>query len=315
MESNSFETTIWQPIYEFWISFLRLLFYTASGCIKAILPLGVLPRKSVKDEYVLITGSGNGIGRLLAIEFAKLGANIILWDIDEINNYETKKLLSDFNIKSYVYTIDLSKREQIYETAEKVLKEVGKIDILINNAGIVSGKKLFECPDVLMEKTMAVNAHALFYTSKAFLPNMIEANHGHIVTVASMAGYAGVNGLVDYTASKYAAVGFSEALRSELITLGKNIPVTTICPYYINTGMFDGVKTFSPLMFPILETDYAVERMMEAILTNSNELFIPKAANLYLFLKGILPSKAIFTIIDYFGLNRNMDHFVGRNKR
>lgn len=67
--------------------------------------------------------------------------------------------------QSYTYTIDLSKREQIYETAKKVEAEVGKIDILINNAGIVSGKKLFDCPDALMEKTMAVNAHALFYVN------------------------------------------------------------------------------------------------------------------------------------------------------
>lgn len=313
MVANTFDT-IWHPVRDFVISLMRLLYFTGVGCFKAFLPLGVLPRKTVKNENVLVTGSGNGIGRRIAIEFGKLGANLILWDINEANNSETKKILDEFNVKSYVYTVDLSKRDQIYETADRVKNEVGHVDILINNAGIVSGKKLFECPDDLMEKTMAVNSHSLFYTTKAFLPKMIENNHGHIVTVASMAGHAGVNGLVDYTASKYAAVGFSEALRSELLTMGKDISVTIISPYYINTGMFDGVKTFSPIMFPILESQYVVERIMEAILTNSYDLFLPRASNLYLFVKGMLPSKAVFELIDYFGLNRNMDHFVGRKK-
>ncbi|KAK6052571.1 hypothetical protein COOONC_09923, partial [Cooperia oncophora] len=98
--------------------------------------------------------------------------------------------------QSHAYTVDLSKRKQIYNIASKVKAEVGKVDILINNAGVVTGKKIFDCPDELMELTMAVNTHALFYTTKSFVPGMMEANHGHIVTIASMAGKVGVSGLV-----------------------------------------------------------------------------------------------------------------------
>ena len=72
---------------------------------------------------------------------------------------------------------------------------------------------------------------------------MMEKDQGHIVNISSLAGVAGVCGLVDYCASKHGAVGFSEALRSELLSLGRQITVTTVCPFYINTGMFDGVKT------------------------------------------------------------------------
>lgn len=248
----------------------------------------------------------------MAIEFGKLGARIVLWDINEKQNTETKEILDEMGINSSTYTIDLSDSQQIYETAEKVKQEVGDVDILINNAGIVSGRKLFECPDILMEKTMNINANALFYTSKCFLPKMLERNHGHIVTVASMAGHVGVNGLVDYCASKHAAVGFSEALRNELISLKKDIFVTTVSPYYINTGMFTGVKNYSPLMFPILEPDYVIKRIMEAVLTNAENLFMPKTCHLFLFIKGLLPSKAVLVIAEYFGLNKTMDEFVGR---
>ncbi|GMS78872.1 hypothetical protein PENTCL1PPCAC_1047, partial [Pristionchus entomophagus] len=88
----------------------------------------------------------------------------------------------------HTYTLDLSKNEEINATAGKVKKEVGDEDILINNAGIVTGKKIFECPDELMKKTMAVNCDACFFTAKNFVKSMIDRNNGHVVTIASLAG-------------------------------------------------------------------------------------------------------------------------------
>jgi len=90
------------------------------------------------------------------------------------------------------------------------------VTVLINNAGIVTGRPLLESPDHLIELTMKVNAMAHFWTIKAFLPAMIARQHGHIVSIASSAGHAGVPGLGDYCASKYAAVGFNESLRLQL---------------------------------------------------------------------------------------------------
>ncbi|KAI1703383.1 short chain dehydrogenase domain-containing protein [Ditylenchus destructor] len=293
---------------------VKFFYYILLGCIKALLPCGVLPRKSVKDQIVLITGTGMGLGRLLAVQFGKLGARLVLWDINEEQNLETKKMLDDIGVEAHAYTIDLSSKDQIYATAEKVRQEVGDVDILFNNAGIVTGKKLFDCPDALMEKTMSINANSLFYTAKCFVPKMIEKNSGHVITVASMAGHVGVNGLVDYCASKHAAVGFNEALRGEIRCLGKSVHVTTVCPYFINTGMFNGVKTYAPLWFPILEPEYVIYRIMEAVLTNEENLYLPRASHLFLLIKGLLPSRAVFTIAEYFGLNRSMDEYVGRNQ-
>nr|CAD2199736.1 unnamed protein product [Meloidogyne enterolobii] len=284
--------------------------------IKSILPTKFLPKKSIKGQTILITGSGSGMGRLMAIEFGKLGGRIVLWDIDEKMNLETKGILDDLGIQSAAYQIDLSDRKQIYVLAEQVKKEVGDIDILINNAGIVSGKKIFDCQDELMEKTMAVNCNALFFTIKSFLPAMIERRRGkflikiskkkrnflgHIVNVASLAGLAGINGLVDYCASKHGAVGLSEALRSELLSQGLPITVTTVCPYYVNTGMFDGVKTFTPYFFPILDPNYVVKKIIGAVLTDADELYLPRATYFLIALKGIFPTKAataLWNILD-----------------
>ncbi|CAI2305895.1 unnamed protein product [Caenorhabditis sp. 36 PRJEB53466] len=213
------------------------------------------------------------------------------------------------------YTVDLSEFKQINETAELVKSEVGKVDILVNNAGIVTGKKLLECPDELMVKTVAVNTNALFFTAKNFLPAMLESNQGHIVTIASMAGKCGVAGLVDYCASKHGAVGFHDSLTSELYALKKEVKTTVVCPIYINTGMFDGAETKWPTLLPIMEPEYVVECIMEAVLTDRTFLAIPKFNYIFIALAGLLPTEVINLYGDYFGITHSMDHFKGRQSQ
>merc|ERR550539_360813 len=115
------------------------------------------------------------------------------------------------------FLLDVTDREAVYKLADQIRKEIGDVTILINNAGIVTGKKLHECPDALMAKTIDVNTTAHFWTLKAFLPSMIEKNSGHIVSIASIVGFVGCPSLVDYVASKFGAVGLMEALFLELL--------------------------------------------------------------------------------------------------
>lgn len=122
------------------------------------------------------------------------------------------------------------------------------MDIVINNAGVVSGRAFCELDDRQIELTMAVNAMAPMWVTKAFLPAMMERDSGHIVTVASATGLLGAPRLVDYCASKHASVGFMEALRVELKRLGSSVCTTTICPGIIDTGMFDGATSSFPLL-------------------------------------------------------------------
>lgn len=174
--------------------------------------------KDISGKITLITGAASGIGRLMSIQFAKEGAILVLWDIRMDLLEETKNLIvaAKQDAIVYLYECDLSKKENIYNTADRVVEEVGKVDILVNNAGIVSGKKFLECPDNLVERTMAVNIMAHMWLAKKFLPPMIAENKGHIVTISSASSTTGVPGLADYCASKWAATGFDEAIRMEL---------------------------------------------------------------------------------------------------
>lgn len=120
--------------------------------------------------------------------------------------------------------------------------------------------------------------------TKAFLPEMIEKNHGHIVTMASMAGLFGAAGLCDYCASKSAVIGFDESLRNELLRINKTgIATTVVCPNVINTGMFNG---YSSSLLPPLEPEYVADKIIEAVLTNQKILMLPKFMYFIYVFKG-----------------------------
>ncbi|NXS20208.1 RDHE2 dehydrogenase, partial [Mystacornis crossleyi] len=279
----------------------------------------VVPRrkKNVSGETVLITGAGSGIGRLLAVKFASLGATLVLWDINQEGlNYTVRLAKENGAGRVHSYICDCSKRQDVYRVADQVKKEVGDVSILINNAGIVLGKRFLDSPDSLVEKTMEVNTMAHFWTYKAFLPAMIAANHGHLVSVASCAGLCGSSQLSDYCASKFAAIGFAEAIDMEMRNLRKTgVKTTIVCPYIINTGMFDGIKSKWPRMLPILDPEYVAERIITAVRHNQEILFMPRILYVLYFLKSFLPVKASVILLDCFGNLDTMNTFKGRPKK
>lgn len=127
--------------------------------------------------------------------------------------------------------------------------------------------------ETIISKSITINAESHFWIVREFLPSMLERNTGHICTIASIAGQCGVPGMTHYNASKFAAFGFTESLRLELKKAKKNITCTTISPYYINTGMFEGVKT--PLILPLLDQSATVSRIINAILQDEECVTIP----------------------------------------
>jgi all-trans-retinol dehydrogenase (NAD+) len=140
---------------------------------------------------------------------------------------------------------------------------------------------------------------------------MIERKSGHIVTISSAGGIIGVRGLADYCASKFAAVGFDESLRMELKRIKSPIRTTIVCPFFIDTGMFKGVKTRFPLLLPILKPEPAVKRIVKAVLRNRKRLIMPPFANSVLFLR-IFPPGVMDALAGFFGINHAMDEFTGR---
>ncbi|NXT85912.1 RDHE2 dehydrogenase, partial [Zapornia atra] len=279
----------------------------------------VVPRrkKSVSGEIVLITGAGSGIGRLLAVKFASLGATVVLWDINQEGLKETSRLVKENGAERvHCYICDCSKRQDIYRVADQVKKEVGDVSILVNNAGIVTGKRFLDSPDSLVEKTMEVNTMAHFWTYKAFLPAMMASNHGHLVSIASSAGLTGVSSLSDYCSSKFAAIGFAESVNLEMRALRRSgIKTTIVCPFFINTGMFDGCVTKWPHLLPTLDPEYVAAKIVTAVRRDQEILLLPRSLYFIFALKNILPVKITVLLMDYLGCLHTMDTFKGRAKK
>ena len=262
---------------------------------------------SYAGQRVLITGAASGLGRMLAERMAGGGGKLILWDIDESGLAAAAEVAGN----AATYVCDLTSADAIRETAARVIADHGGVDILVNNAGIVSGQSLLENSEEKIVRTFAVNTLALFWTTRAFLPGMIERGRGHVVTVASAAGISGTARLTDYCSSKFAAVGFDDSLRVEMKRQGAPIATTVVCPFYIDTGMFDGVKTRFPLLLPILKPEYVVRRIEQAIDRRRPRLIMPRFVYLT-YLCRLLPVRLYDVLMGALGVSHSMDSFTGR---
>ncbi|MEO8603196.1 MAG: SDR family oxidoreductase [bacterium] len=262
----------------------------------------------IANQHTLITGGASGIGRLTALKLAAQGARVTIWDI---NPTSLATVVGELGSQAHGFVCNVADREQVYARAAETIAAAGPVDILINNAGVVSGRDFLELPDEQIARTFDVNVLALFWTGKAFLPAMLERNHGHIVTIASASGLIGVARLADYSASKWAAMGFDESLRAELRQRAPRVMTTVVCPYYIDTGMFRGVQSRFPLLLPILQEDDVAERIVRAIRTNRRRLVLPWAVHLLPGLR-MLPVGLFDWIANFLGVNASMKQFVGR---
>jgi all-trans-retinol dehydrogenase (NAD+) len=265
----------------------------------------------IAGQHALITGGASGIGRLMALQLAARGARLTVWDI---NRDALDRVVAELGGGARGFACDVSDRQQVYARAAASIAASGPVDILINNAGIVSGADFLELPDAKIEATFDINVLALFWTCKAFLPAMIERNRGHLVTIASASGLIGVARLADYSASKWAAVGFDESLRAELRRTAPGVITTVVCPFYIDTGMFRGVKSRFPFLLPILKEDDAATRIVRAIETDRRRLVMPWLCHFVPLLR-VLPVGLFDWAADFLGVNTSMKDFIGRGDR
>ncbi|KAM6350001.1 LOW QUALITY PROTEIN: epidermal retinol dehydrogenase 2 [Podargus strigoides] len=287
------------------LQFLSLI----SLCLERLI-LFIFPpcKKSFAGEIVLITGSAGGVGRQIALNFAPLGAALVLWDIDDEGNKETSRLAQNNGAKQvFAYHCDCSNREEVYEQADKGRQEVGDVTILINNAGILPGKKFFDTPDEEFEKTLRVNFLSQV-TCKAFLPAMITSNRGHLVSTSSVTGLLGVYRLSDYAGSKYAVIGMME-----LYHAGKQgIKTTIVCPYFIKTVLSEGFQSQSPLL-PVYDAEYVASKIMDAIQTEKFYLIMPLTVY-FLAFKILIPRKMVLFFESCLKIPSSLEKAFGQKK-
>lgn len=275
-------------IVEFLLLLLTILYSYLESFVKLFIPV---KRKSVNGEIVLITGAGHGIGRNTAKEFAELQSVLVLWDINKTGVEETATECRKLGAKVYTYVVDCSKREEITTAAAKVKEEVGDVDILINNAGIIFCADVLSLEDHQIEKIFEVNILAHFWTTRAFLPAMMRKNHGHIVTIASSAGFVGVPYMVDYCSTKFAALGYHKSLTAELAALQMTgIKTSCLCPVFVDTGF---IKNSSTRFVPILAPEDVAKKLVDGILSNKKLICIPRSVVLTTVLEVMVPERAL----------------------
>jgi short-subunit dehydrogenase len=273
---------------------------------------------TVEGSRVLITGAASGMGLLYAQRAVAEGAAVVwLWDIDKKALAKAVKSLSLAAVPHTILrsdVVDLRRRKAIEEAADKVIRKIGGVDVLINNAGVVRGAFFWEHDNARhTETTMKVNALAPMYATHEFLPLMMTNDRqSRIVNIASAAGLLSNPKMSVYASSKWALIGWSDSLRLELKREGySQVAVTTVAPSYISTGMFEGVR--GPLMTPIMKPEYVVDRVWKAMIAGKPMLMLPWSVHLSKVLKGLLPQRAFDWIAaNIFHVYDSMDEFVGR---
>jgi len=264
-----------------------------------------------EGKTVLITGGCSGIGKIMSKKsLERRVAKLVIIDVNENGLQEIQAEFSKFGKEIFAYQCDISDLEQIKSVSSKIKNEVGVVDILINNAGVVTGKYFYEHSHENITQSMLINSNAPMHLALEFLPEMMIRNSGAICTIASSAGLISNPKMSVYAASKWAAVGWSDSLRLEMEQLKKNISVTTIMPFYINTGMFDGVKS---KLLPILDPEKVSEKIIKAIENKTKILAMPLPYWFIRFSQGVLPLPAFDWVMrNVFGIYNTMKDFKGR---
>ncbi|KAH8343364.1 hypothetical protein KR059_008987, partial [Drosophila kikkawai] len=259
------------------------------------------PLENVGGKVVLITGTGHGMGKHMAQQYAKLGATVICWDVNEQTNNQTVKEIQKSGGKAYGYTCNVTKREELVELAQKVRKEHGFVHVVVNNAGIMPCHPLLEHTENEIRLMYDINVLSHFWMIQSFLPDMVERNEGSIVALSSCAGLFGLINLVPYCGTKFAVRGYMAALAEELRHKNpqNNVKLTTIFPYMIDTGLCKNPRYRFPKLFKLISADTAAASIIEAQRQGLEEAAIPRHFVGVEKIGRLIPRKAMRLVNDF----------------
>lgn len=191
-------------------------------------------KNQLKGQVAIVTGGARGIGEAVCQLFCKEGARVILWDIID-DGVLTADKINEAGGEIEFQKIDITNRQEVQGATEKIMKRFGRIDILINNAGIVRDRSFLKMSDQEWDQVINVNLNGVYNCSKAVIPHMVNAGYGRIVSASSINGLQGAFGQTNYSASKAAIIGFTRSLAKEV---GKNgITVNAVAPGFVLTDM------------------------------------------------------------------------------
>lgn len=229
---------------------------------------------NLSGKIVAVTGAASGIGRATALAFAERGADLALSDVDEEGLGATAKQASEMNRDTHLRRVDVARSEDVERWRDDIYTDLGRVDVLVNNAGIGVGGFCEDLPLDEWERVVSINLMGVVHGCHYFVPRLLEADRpAHIVNIASMAGYTATPATGPYNATKFGVIGLSESLRCELRPRG--IGVTAICPGLINTpitrnsrtyGVVDEEESREQMVRTFERRNYSPERLAKGIL-------------------------------------------------
>ena len=225
--------------------------------------------KRLLDKVALVTGASRGIGRSIAEAVGAEGAHVALAARSNVDLTEVAGTIREGGSKALALTCDLTQQQDIENTVQSTLDEFGRVDILINNAGIGLRGKVDELAVEKWDEMMAVNLRAVFLMTRTVVPPMRSQGGGHIINISSVAGLVGNPGLSAYNASKFGLMGFSESTMLEL--RHDRIQVTSSCPGSTDS-YFGGAEMGNPGRETFLTVEDVSHAVVEVLVTAPNAL-------------------------------------------
>jgi NAD(P)-dependent dehydrogenase (short-subunit alcohol dehydrogenase family) len=217
--------------------------------------------KRFEDKVVLVTGAGSGIGRAIAMRFAREGASVIINDIEPNRSNEVVDQIQSSG-EAIAVEADATKSDDVQKMVDASINRFGRIDVLVNNVGLFAPKLFVEIDEEHWDRTMDINLKSTFLCCKEVVPHMIRRKSGKIINMGSTAGKRGARFLSDYIAAKHAVIGFTRALALELICY--NINVNAVCPGVVDTPMGRGFNTSQAALLGV-ELDRFIKEKVRAI--------------------------------------------------
>ena len=193
----------------------------------------------LKGKVAIVTGGARGVGESIVEGFAREGANAVISDVLLDAAQELAEKLTKSGARTLVVEADVSRKSDAHNLVVATLKEFGKIDILVNGAGVVSDIKFIDIEEKEWDRVLDVNAKGVYLVTRAVIPHMIAARQGKIINISSRSGKDAQAGLAHYGASKFAIIGITQALAKELAEY--NINVNAVCPAIVRTAMWERI--------------------------------------------------------------------------
>src|SRR6202140_661296 len=237
-------------------------------------------------ETVAITGAARGIGRATAEACLRQGMRVAIGDVDFAAAEQTA---AELGTSVVALPLDVTDRDSYAAFLNAAEQQLGPLDVLINNAGIMQVGRFIDEDDLTAQRMVDINLHGVILGTKLALARMIPRDRGHIVNVASQAGKFGTPRGATYSATKHAVVGLTEAVRGEVRLMGAHIDLSYVMPYIVNTELGSGLGRAHTLHN--LEPSEVADAIVDALRHGTVEVWVPKSAKRTSVLTAILPRR------------------------